>query len=184
MSAPRVASQSGCSLPALTAEAVQQLDRNLRAQLEGYDRLLACLAHKRDALRIASIDGIQRCGEQERALIAALRELELRRHGQMNPLSTAASHHKGSCALSDIASRCTCKDDADRMLNLASAIRARIERVRRESSIIRAAAEALGRHVAGILQTVTGTFANARVYSRRGRMNVGQSTQIAIDLKS
>jgi hypothetical protein len=183
MSARDRASARAASIEQVAPELILQLERLLRGQLQGCDQLLDCLARKREALRGAEIDTIRLCCERERSLIAAIRELDGRRHALLKPLNSSARMAQAP-SLAEIASRCGSSDDGQRLLSLAAELRERIGHVRRTSSVIGAAADALGRHVAGILQTVTGSFTGAKVYSRRGRMNLGSSTQLAVDVKS
>ena len=56
--------------------------------------------------------------------------------------------------------------------------------MRRESSIVTAAAEALRKHVTGIMQSVNRAISRAGTYERRGRIAVGSQMDFCIDLTS
>jgi len=72
----------------------------------------------------------------------------------------------------------------DEMTTLAGALREATAKVRRESSIVTAAAEALSRHMTGIMQTVNSALSRVGVYERRGRIAVGAQMDFCVDLKS
>ena len=56
--------------------------------------------------------------------------------------------------------------------------------MRRESSIVAAAAQALARHMSGIMQSVNGALSRVGIYERRGRIAVGSQLDYCIDMKS
>jgi hypothetical protein len=66
----------------------------------------------------------------------------------------------------------------------ADQLRSLIAEVKRQSSIVRNAAEALSRHMSGIVQTVHSALSRARVYSHRGQINLGVQLESSLDLKS
>ncbi len=70
------------------------------------------------------------------------------------------------------------------MLQLSDELRSTIEEVRGSSRIVRAAADALARHMGGLLQTVQSALSRARVYSDQGRIATGAQYQFCLDLKS
>ena len=62
-------------------------------------------------------------------------------------------------------------------------LRDEIEACRRESSVVRHAAEMLAQHVSGILQTVHAAFGATKTYGRAGRLAVATPIR-TVDLKS
>ena len=73
---------------------------------------------------------------------------------------------------------------ADRLEVRAAELRELVERSRREQSLLKSAGEALARHMAGIVQSVTGALSGTGVYGRRGRLREGAPLAAGIDLTS
>jgi hypothetical protein len=71
-----------------------------------------------------------------------------------------------------------------RLESVRAALRDLIDLVKRESSVVRQAAERLSAHMAGILQSVHSALAHANLYSRGGRIAVGANVMSSLDIKS
>jgi FlgN protein len=160
------------------------LEAMLRAQLDGHGRLRACIKRKREAIRTADIDGVTTiCGE-ENSLIQRLGELEKRR---LELIGRITQHFRPSAArpmsLAEIAESAG-PSLATRLTAFASQLKDLIGEVRRESSVVRSAAEALTRHMGGIVQTVNAALSRARVYGQRGRIIAGTQLYSSVDLRS
>jgi hypothetical protein len=171
--------------PALDVKAgCELLEQMLRAQLEGHKRLLSCIERKRLAIRTADIDSIAAiCGE-ENTLIQKLGEVEKRRIELIGRF-TAHFAPKAPIPLTVSQIADAVGDPAStRLLAHAAQLKDMIRKVRRESSIVRTAADALNRHMTGIVQTVNGALSKARVYGNRGRIVVGAQMQTSVDIKS
>src|SRR6185503_20443442 len=74
---------------ALHRDASSELERILRGQLEGHQRLLACMERKRQAIREANIDVVNKVCAEESAWANALAELDKRRHMAIAQLARA-----------------------------------------------------------------------------------------------
>ena len=74
--------------------------------------------------------------------------------------------------------------DRTRLLALGEQLRSTMGQVRRASSVVRAAAEALDRHMAGIVHTVQSALSRARVYGSRGRLAAGAQMHFSVDLET
>ena len=59
-----------------------------------------------------------------------------------------------------------------------------VRTVRRESSIVTTAAEALRKHVTGIMQSVNRAISRAGTYERKGQISVGSQLDFCVDLTS
>ncbi len=70
------------------------------------------------------------------------------------------------------------------LLDTASALRETMQSIRRESSIVRTATEALGQHLNGLMMTMHSALSRAGVYGRRGDLCAGAQLQSNVDLKS
>jgi hypothetical protein len=75
-------------------------------------------------------------------------------------------------------------DQRTRMLALAADLRDKVMAAKRAGAIVRDAASGLARHMAGIQQTVHSALSRARVYERRGRLNLGSAVTATLDMKS
>ena len=69
-------------------------------------------------------------------------------------------------------------------MTLATDLRDTIETAKRRGAVVREASAALANHIAGIQQSAHSALSRARVYERRGRLNLGATAPAAVDLKS
>ena len=60
----------------------------------------------------------------------------------------------------------------------------RVDEVRTVSGMVRGAADALSRHMTGLMQSVQSVLASAKVYGRRGRLVSSGQNQYCVDVKS
>lgn len=161
-----------------------RLEANLREQLAISGRILEGLARKKLALREMDVETIQSICESEQVDALSITELE---RGRLETVrGIAAAIQPGATQLPSLNELAAWLDEEDRarLLAVGSQLRAAIEDIRRQSSVIRLAAETLGRHMSGIVQSVHAALSRARVYGRRGRIAVGTQVQFAVDLKS
>ena len=170
--------------PSRMEDEVQGLEENLRAQLEGHRRLLKCIESCREALRSADLERIASACEQEHAIAHEMGELEKTRlalvgtlTGRLHPLAPRP------LALAQIAAGVG-GAAGTRLAAIAADLRGVIEDVSRRSAVVRGAAEALSRHMAGIMQVVHGALGRARVYGRRGRIQSSEQGQFCIDVRT
>ena len=164
--------------------AAQMLERILAAQIEEHQRLRACIDRKREAIRTADINAVSNiCGE-ENAVIQRIGELERRRLELVARITQAIDAR--ATAPMTLAQLAVALGDVPgaRLHAYADQLRSLMADVKRQSSIVRNAAEALSRHMSGIVQTVHSALSRARVYSRRGQINLGVQLESSLDLKS
>lgn len=164
--------------------AAQMLERILSAQIEEHQRLRGCIDRKREAIRTADINAVSEiCGE-ENAVIQRVAELERRRLELVGRM-TQSLDAKASAPMTLSQLAVALGDgQGSRLAAYADQLRSLIADVKRQSSIVRNAAEALSRHMSGIVQTVHSALSRARVYSRRGQINLGVQLESSLDLKS
>lgn len=160
------------------------LEHILRSQLDGHQRLLKCIERKRQAIRTADITSVTSICSDENAVLLRLTELEKHRLELLGHL-TQMTNPKASVplTLNEIAQTAD-EPQQSRMLALAAQLREALEQVKRQSSIVRAAADALARHMSGIVQTVHSALSRARIYGHRGNIALGAQLQSIVDLKS
>jgi len=166
--------KAGCNL----------LEQILRAQLEGHKRMLTCIERKRDAIRTADIELVTTiCGE-ENTLIQKMGELEKRRIELIGRLTSHFMPRASAPMTVTQVAEAVGEPFAARLQAHAAQLKEMIGRVRRESSIVRQAADALNRHLGGIVQTVHSALSRARVYGQRGRIVLGAQLESSVDLQS
>ncbi len=163
---------------------VDQLECTLRALLQEHQHLLGFIEQKREAIRTADIQRITSICEQENTIVQRLTELEKRRI-ELVGLITERSEPEAKRPLPVAAIAETVNEPArTRLLALGEQLRSTMGEVRRASSVVRAAAEALDRHLAGIMHTVQSALSRARVYGSRGRLAAGAQTHFSVDLET
>jgi len=160
------------------------LEQTLRAMINAHRAMLAGFDQQREAIRHSRIGEMVRLGDMQSAAAARLAALEKRRVQVMHdvtrllrPTATSVMTARELAAIVGGASGAN-------LLALADELRGLVMATQRSSSILRAAADMLGRHVAGILQTVQSALSRARLYSRAGQVTPGAPLQFTVDLKS
>jgi hypothetical protein len=158
-------------------------EKILRAMLETHQRLLVCLERKQQAVRTANLELVNEIFGEENAILQRISEMEKRRVELIARVTGSSAPIE--VRLADFVERFAV-DEAQRtrLLALGAQLRESVAEVRKQSSIIRAAAETLARHMGGIVQVVQGALSRAGVYGNRGRVQLGAQVQSAIDLKS
>lgn len=161
------------------------LEKILRAQIEHHEKLLACINGKRQAIRAAQIDAMRDISTQENAIMQRLMEFEKRRVDLIQHLSGLVNPgEKRTLTVSEIAADSRIDSaQRERMLALAAQLRDLLSEVKRESSIVRHAADALARHMSGIVLSVHSALNRTRVYSARGGLTPVGAVSV-IDVKS
>ncbi len=160
------------------------LEHLLRAQLDGHKRLLQCVSRKRESIRTADIRALTTVCAEENKIIQMMAEIEKRRLDLIGAL-TQAIRPKAEKPLPVSEIAMVAADPLQtRLLALSAELRETLTELRRQSSIVRNAAETLSRHMTGIVQTVHSALSRARVYSHRGNITLGTSLQSMVDIKS
>jgi hypothetical protein len=73
-------------------------------------------------------------------------------------------------------------DHGTKLAVLAAQLRSLVDQAKKENSVVRSAAESLARHMAGIVQSVTGALSGTGVYGRQGRLRDGTALASGLDL--
>jgi hypothetical protein len=71
-----------------------------------------------------------------------------------------------------------------RLLELRAGLRRSLEEAGRLSTVVSGAADAVGRHLAGLVQTIGSVLAGPGTYGRRGRVDASASSPMRLDLTS
>jgi hypothetical protein len=168
----------------VTQQDLSQLEQILRRQLDGHHRLLDCIERNREAVRRADMDAIRSICEQENAVAQELAELEKARLYVVGRLTEVLRPDAAApLSVSEI-SQALDKPESHRLTALAAQLRNTIQEVRRASEVVRAAADALARHMGGLMQTVQSALGRAPVYGRLGRLATGAQSQFCVDVTS
>lgn len=148
-----------------------------------YQQLLEHSKARRAALRAGDFAGFSKIDEPERRIVAQIEELDQLRLGEAKALATRLGLAPDA-SLVEIGERLP-RDVGARVLALREELRALVLEVRRESSVVRQAAERLSAHIAGIVQSVHSVLAHANIYSSGGQIaTVGGGAISSLDIRS
>jgi len=157
----------------------------LRMQIAHYDRLLAVLEQRRTAIAQADGRTLELLGSQEKRLVDALGDLDLKRRTAVMDLSRAFRADGGQpMRVREIASLADPPDARSDLIALADALEAKVRAVQAAHAVVRKATNALSAHLAGVMQVVQGALSQARVYSRRGCVDPGAPLASSLDITS
>ncbi|MHC4429989.1 MAG: flagellar protein FlgN [Planctomycetota bacterium] len=163
---------------------VAELERVLQAQHQGHEQLLDQVRRNREAVRRADMEAIQEICARQNAVGQQLAELEKERLALVGSLtSKLAPEAARPLTVAEITARLE-PGAAERLQARADALRPLVARVREESSVVRQAAEALARHMTGIVQVVHSVLSRAPVYGRRGEITGSTPHRMCVDVRS
>lgn len=165
----------------LVDQSLEALERVLQAELGDHHALLNDLDSKRDAIRHADLGRISEITQREEQM---LRRMTERANLRKQLGERVATLSKLDAAPFSVLVALAGEERGQRLTAIKSELEAAGREVRRRSTIVRSAAEALSLHMAGVLQTVTGALSRAGVYGRRGTMQLGQAAVSSIDVRS
>jgi hypothetical protein len=156
---------------------------------EVHEGLLAVTLRQREAMRAADPARVRDATREQAELAARLRTLEARRNQLVSEAVDAglarrsdASAKSGPVTLRDLAAACP-SSDRQRLTDVATRLRALMERVALETRTTRAATVTLLAHVEGVLRQVAGKLSHTGTYSRRGTVDAGVAVVSALDLR-
>lgn len=164
---------------------IEALEKLMHAHLEEHSHLLACLNSKREAIAAARIEAVTELVKQERVIVRRMSDIERHRIALIRKITRMIdADAREPLPMSEIAA--AAQDDAtrQRLVQLSEQLRQAVLQVRERSSVIRAAAEALAQHMAGVMQTVHSALSRAGVYGNKGRVAIGTQLDFNIDIKS
>lgn len=170
-------SRPNTDIVALAARTLQEI---LDTQAEGYRRLLQSIERQRDAIRAADLASVPTIAGVQEKIVQRLRQLDDRRETAGRALAQAIGIDVES-TITDIVPHLPEADGA-RLQARAAELRDLVLRSRREQTVVKAAGDALARHMAGIVQSVTGALSGTGVYGRRGRLRDGVPVVAGLDL--
>jgi hypothetical protein len=149
-----------------------------------HDELLALLERKRQAIARADADAIHECCRLECRTIDDIRSIEAKRQLIVRDLALAiGANDPGALGVEQIAAHAS-PEQAERLLAVSTPVKSKIERLRQRSAVLKQAAEALSRHMSGVMQSVHAAMAQTRVYGRQGRLSPAGGVPSMLDLTS
>lgn len=163
---------------------VAQLEENLRRQIEAHRKLLGCIQRNREAVRLADMHRIRSNCEEQNAIAQQLAELEKTRLVLVGRLTERLEPDaRRPVTLNRIAAALE-EPAGGRFQALATQLKTAVDEVRKASAVVRAATDALARHMSGLMQTVQSALGRAKVYGRGGRIETGEQSQFCLDIRS
>lgn len=159
---------------------LRKLEETLSTQVEGYRRFLEAIARKRDAIRGADLARVPDIAAVEEKIIDRLHRLDLQREQEGRRLAAALGLDAES-TISGIVDTLD-GDRGTKLAVLAAQLRSLVDQAKKENSVVRSATESLARHMAGIVQSVTGALSGTGVYGRQGRLRDGTALASGLDL--
>ncbi|MEY3142636.1 MAG: hypothetical protein RLY21_1129 [Planctomycetota bacterium] len=148
-----------------------------------YQQLLGHSKERRAALRAGDYAGFSKIDEPERRIVAQIEELDQLRLGEAKALATRLGLPPDA-SLVEIGEKLP-RESGTRVIALREELRTLVLEVRRESSVVRQAAERLSAHIAGIVQSVHSVLAHANIYSSGGQIaTVGGGVISSLDIRS
>ena len=160
----------------------ERLESNLLRQSECYTELLNLLKRKRCAIGAADAQSISDLCRLEQVVLARIGGLEGERQSIALALSgTPTGAPSTPLPLREITARLA-PDNAARLEVIAQTIRDQATEAQKQSGIIHTAAEALRRHVEGVMQMVHGALHQVGLYGRQGRITQTPTATATIDL--
>lgn len=150
------------------AKSLVELESILKAQVAQQEQMVALLHAKRVALASADTKRIAELCQQENARLQALSELEKKRivlGGQITLLLDPKA--PAPLRLGELAQRLP-EPARGRLLVLREQLRQRFEAARAEVGVARTAAEALVRHMQGLVQSIGTAVTGVNTYNRAG----------------
>ena len=163
---------------------ISLLEENLRRQLDAHRQLLECIQRNREAIGRADMQQIRSVCDQENTVAQQLGELEKARLVLVGRVTEHLEPDAGQPVSMSRIAEALDEPAAGRFEALAAQLRAMIQEVRQASAVVRTAADALARHMGGLLQTVHSALGRAKVYGRRGMLVTGEQNQFCLDIKS
>jgi len=164
-------------------QALEALERVLEAELADHHVLLADLDAKREAIRMANVHKINEITRREEAVLRRMAQRQVQRK-QLGDRAAQVAQLPGGTATFSVLVALSKDDRAARLRSMKCDLEAAGKEIKRRSTVVRSAAEALSKHMAGVLQTVTGALSRAGVYGRRGTLQLGQAAASSLDIRS
>lgn len=156
-----------------TEQQATNLQTVLQQQVEAHEQLLTLLQRKRDGLRTADAKSVMACCALENEKVQLISELEKQRLCVIAALTLSLDPQAAApLRLADLAEQLP-EPVRGRLLVLRQQLVERMTRVAEASTVARRAAEALGRHMHGLVQSIGAISTGVATYGQRGKRPAG-----------
>ncbi len=165
---------------------VDSLVEILEAQAADFTRLLDHIGQGEAAVRSADVSLLLEICRDERVIAARLQELERHRANHVRRLRESLGPKVKQQQVLRTRELCRHLPKAlqQRIEPVVDQLRGLAEETARRSSILRAAATTLCRHLGGVIQAVNSSLANgATTYGRRGRIESPEVLPATVDIR-
>lgn len=158
----------------------------LEAQAADFSRLLDHIAQGEAAVRAANVTRLLEICQDERVVAGRLSELERHRADVVSRLTQAVDPTRTEDGPMRTADLCRCLPESfqPRVIRAVGRLRSLAEETGRRSTVLRAAATTLCRHMGGVIQAVNASLGNgATTYGRRGRIESPEVLHAIVDIR-
>lgn len=196
--------QQGAPAKAMSmAEALAGLDQTLELLISEHEGLLELAREHKRAIGAADVTGMQACMELQEAALGRVQSLELRRQGLVRTLSAgaqagsatgkaagivpaAAPPTAGSGSKTTVTTLAQRAGEpiASRLLGLGERLRDVLNRLHREHTAIREAAETLSAHMEGVMRQVCRKISHAGTYGPSAAIDVRTPVVTSLDVRT
>ena len=164
-------------------EGFKRLEELLDTQCSHYRRVDELVTQQKEALRVADVDSLSTASNAERELLAAIDRLDHRRVELVDAIAAELGIGRASKpTLSDLLEHSGPR--RGRLVTIADELRRLIAATRAASSVVRTAAEALARHMQGIVQSVEVGIGRTGIYGSTGRLVSSMPRHTSINIRS
>ena len=174
------------STPPITdvlAEGFRRLEELLDTQCGHYRKVEELVDSQREALRVADVSALSSASNAERELLDAIGRLDTRRVELVDAIAGELGMKQAAKpTLSDLLEHSG--TSRSRLVKVADELRRLIAKTRSASGVVRTAAEALARHMQGIVQSVEVGIGRTGIYERSGRLVSALPRHTSINIRS
>ena len=165
------------------AEGFQRLEELLDTQCGHYRKVEELVDSQREALRVADVSALSNASNAERELLEAIGRLDSRRVELVDAIAGEIGlAQPANPTLSDLLEHSG--PSRSRLVRIADELRRLIAKTRSASGVVRTAAEALARHMQGIVQSVEIGIGRTGIYERSGRLASALPRHTSINIRS
>ena len=160
----------------------EELEALLRALIVRHESLLELTLKHHEAIRQADTSRCEAVSAQARTVLAEIAELEASRQGLIKRAQAQLPRQSSVARLSDIA-RCLPDPVRTALLELAEKLRALIQRVQEEQSLLRVVSRVLVANMNGLVRQVAQSLSHAGIYAKSGTVSAGAAVASSLDIR-
>ena len=174
---------SAVQITEVLTEGFRRLEELLDTQCGHYRKVKELVDSQREALRVADVSALASASNAERELLDAIGRLDSRRVELVDAIASELGLTQPvKPTLSDLLEHSG--PIRSRLVRIADELRQLIAKTRSASGVVRTAAEALARHMQGIVQSVEIGIGRTGIYERSGRLVSALPRHTSINIRS